>query len=605
MTGRTDRTSRRAVLAGATALAGSTAGCFDRIRASVDRNPPEQVSLTIKVVPRDEDRSPIRIAQHLAENIERAGATVDIVPTTEEQLLRDVLINFDYQLYIARHPGHDDPDYLYTFLGSRFGEEAGWQNPFGYASTATDDLLERQRVANDTDARAEAFSEFHRTALPDAPITVVAYPDEPRAVRTDRFGGWTSPSLEYPLGYLSLEYEEVGDDDRAEGVLYVGINDRRPTRNLNPFAVEFRDRGVTTGLLYDPLGRRMHGSIEPWLAERWEWGGTDQRPRATLELREGLTWHDGEPITAEDVAFTYEFITDTTMEPEEDPIVPSPRFRTQSTLVDSVEVLGDHELELTFVAAAEPVAERAFTVPIVPEHVWTERTAMTTFAGFDIDYVTEALVWENAEPVGSGPFRYADSTSDESLTFERNDDHFLLTAESLTGPVASYEARPSYSGIQFEFVPSDASALEMLQGGQLDATAYGLAPEEVPAASRASDLAVENESTSSHYHVGFNTRNAPLSNPQFRYAIARLIDREYVYESVFERYATPTYSPIASDRYVPEEFRWSPEDVGEHELSFVGREDDEVGVVEAEAARELFRDAGYRYNEDNELLVQQ
>ena len=604
MTGRTDRTSRRALLTGAAALAGSTAGCFDRLRVSVDRNPPEQVSLTIKVVPRDEDRAPIRIAQHLTENLERAGAAVDIEPTTEEQLLRDVLINFDYQLYIGRHPGHDDPDYLYTLLGSRFGEEPGWQNPFGYSSAAADDLLERQRTV-DGDERVERFTDLQNATLVEAPISIVAYPDEPRAVRTDRFGGWTSPSLEYPLGYLSLEYEEIEDDDRDEGVLYIGLNDRRPTRNLNPFAVEFRDRGVITGLLYDPLGRRIGGSVEPWLAEGWEWGGTEERPRATIRLREELSWHDDEPITAEDVAFTYEFIADTTMEPQEDPVVPSPRFRTQSTLVDSINVVDDRELDVHFTAARESIAERAFTVPIVPRHVWEEQTEMTSFAGFDIDHVTEALVWENAEPVGSGPFRYADATADESLTFERNDEHFLQTADSLSGAVAGYAERPVYEGIHFDFVPSDASALDLLEGGQLDATAYGLAPEELPAASRASDLAVENEPTSSHYHIGFNTRNAPLSNPQFRYAIARLVDREHVYESVFERYATPAYSPIAASQYVSEEFQWDPEGVGEHELSFVGREDGEVGVVDAERARELFRDAGYRYSEDNELLVQQ
>ena len=576
------------------------------MRAAVDRNPPEQVSLTIKVVPRDEDRAPIRIAQHVADNLERAGATVDIEPTTGEQLLRDVLINFDYQLYIARHPGHDDPDYLYTLLGSRFGEEAGWQNPFGYSSAAADELLERQRVV-DGEERAETFAEFHRTVLIDAPLATVAYPDEPRATRTDRFSDWASPSLEYPLGYLSLEYEETEpDDDRAEGVLYIGINDRRPTRNLNPFAVEFRDRGVVTGLIYDPLGRRIGGSIEPWLAESWEWGGTENRPRATVRLREGLTWHDGEPITADDVAFTYRFVEDTTMEPDEPPVVPSPRFRTQSTLVDSIDVVDDHEIEVQFVGARRSIAERAFAIQIVPEHVWEEQTGMTSLAGFDIDHVTEALVWENPEPVGSGPFRYADSTSDESLTFERNDEHFLHAEGSLSGGVAEYADRPEYEGIQFEFVPSDASAVEMLQGGQLDATAYGIAPEEVPAASRASEISVENEPTSSHYHVGFNTRNAPLSNPQFRYAIARLVDRRHVHRSVFERYATPSYSPIASLRYVPEEFRWAPDDAGSHDLSFVGHDDEEEpGTVDAERARELFRDAGYRYSEDDELLVQQ
>ena len=598
MDGSTVVTDRRTFLAaaGATATA-TTAGCLDRIQASVDRNPPEQVSVTIKMVPRDEDNAPIAIARHLADNLGRAGADVQLEPMASEQLRRDVLINREFDIYITHHPGHADPDYLYGFLHSRFVEEAGWQNPLGYANVSSvDEQLETQRVTEGSERR-EVLGDLQRTAVEDAPLIVVAFPDEPRAVRTDRYRGWARRSLDEPLAYIGLDaLDENAEDDRDASTLHVGILDRRPTRNLNPFSVEFRNRGTITGLLYDPLGRNIERSIEPWLAESWEWDRFRGSPTLRVQLREGLEWHDGESLTAADVAFTYRFLKDTTMA-DGDPVVPSPRFRSESTLVDSVDVEDDLTLRIRFVDSTQTVARRALTVPIIPEHVWEGRTQMTEIAGITVDHVTEALIVDNTEPVGSGPLRFADATPNERLELARYDDHFLQR-DGVTGATGEFSGAPPYERVEFQFFPSDATMVELLRDGSLDATAMGISATEVPRAGRAANVSLEIERTSAFYHIGFNSRNAPFSNPRFRQAVSRLIDREHIRREVFHQFATPALSPLFDTVTVPTDLQWEPD----HELGYVGESGD--GEVDPETARELFREAGYSYNDDDELLMQ-
>src|SRR5690606_32777415 len=82
-----------------------------------------------------------------------------------------------------------------------------------------------------------------------------------------------------------------------------------PVESLNPFtAVGTADWDVL-GLLYEPLWTLDPHTLapRPWLASRWEMEvGEEGTTRITVWLRDGVTWHDGRPLTASDVQFTFE-----------------------------------------------------------------------------------------------------------------------------------------------------------------------------------------------------------------------------------------------------------------------------------------------------------
>ena len=580
--------------AGGAALAG-TAGCLDGLRAGVERDAPEQISVTIKTFPADENRICIQIARHLAQNMERAGMSVDIQPTTADQLFRDILVNRDYEMYVAQHPGHFDPDYLYAFLHSRFIEEPGWQNPLGYANVALVDhqLEEQRRLAGDD--RQAVLDELQRAIAETVPFATVAFPDKARATAEERFTGWGGYSLGDPLGYITIEPRS--DQMSEPTTVHVGTVDTRITRNLNPFSVEFRSRGVLVDLLYDSLGRVIDGSIVPWLAESWSWDQSGPRTQSLfVRLRDDLRWHDGTELTASDAVFTYRFIRDSTMQPE-DPIVPVPRFRGRSTLYDSVWRVDDRTVEIRFDdEISREVALSMLTVPVIPENEWADKSELTEIIGFDLDNVTEALIWDNLEPVGSGPLQIETVETDEQLVLERFPNHFLQGSID-GGPLSAFEGQPRYDRIAFDLYPSESAIVEMIAAGELDATADGLSNDGMVRAGRASGVSLRINPSTAHYHVGFNNRVNPLNNPRFRKSVSRLIDREYVVTEIFNRYAMPSFSPIKVGGRVPSDLEWEPE----HELGYIGGNGD--GLVHEERARDLFRDAGYLYRDDR--LLQQ
>jgi len=469
-------------------------------------------------------------------------------------------------------------------LFSAYGEESGWQNPFGFSDLGIDELLDEQRMV-EGDERTEITKDIQRRIVEQQPFTVVGFPDRIGATRTDRFVGWPDGG---PAD--ATEYLQLGRVGEASTVGMLLRNDRI-TRNRNPIAVEYRDQGDLTGLLYEPLVREVGDDEQPlpWLARSITWEDGD-RASATIQLRT-TGWHDGEAVTASDVAFTYEFLADTSLGEFDSP-VPTPWRRGRISLVDSVDAVSDDELRMTFGTGNRTVARRALTVPILPEHVWRERAEAADLAGIDlIGQTTEALVHSNEEAIGNGPLRFEDATADESMSLAAFEDHFLYTGDTDGIPVRFTDDR-QFDRIEFTVAPSHEAAVELLANDEADATADGLQASVVPAITRTPELSLGTRLADPFYHIGYNCRRSPMTDPRFRQIVAQHIDREFILKESLGGYGIPSEVPLKG-RWIPEELRWD----GEASLPFFGS-DGELDVGSAQAA---FREAGYQY-EDGDLV---
>ncbi|MFW6382660.1 MAG: ABC transporter substrate-binding protein [Haloferacaceae archaeon] len=618
--------SRRAALAGL-GLAAASAGCLGRTENLAGRDPHSQLTLEINTTPADADPTGIRIARQLEKHLTAVGIDVRLNTIGQTDLWRKVLINQNFDVYVGQFVETEpfDPDALYGLTHSRFVEERGWQNPYGLTEIAIDDLLEEQRRTTGSD-RDDAADALQETVCDLQPFSVVAFPDALSAVQGDRFEGWTTDRQPVSVsGLLGLESVDVdgSDDDAGEDgnttdgnettdgaddgdTLRLVTTDNRITENWNPIAAEFRKYGTFTGLLYDPLVRVDAESTVPWLAADWE--RVDENT-VDVTLRDAR-WHDGERVTASDVAFTYRFLRDTSLENVETP-VPAPRFRGRSSVVEDERSLDDETVRLTVPNVNETVVARALQVPILPEHVWSERTGAATVAGLEFDLeTTEAIVSNNDDPVGSGPLRFAEATSEESVVFERNDDHFLVrqadedgseTDEGASDPRAGipsrYHGKPAFDRLRIESLSSDISAVEAVAEGLADATVTNLGPESVPRIGRSDDARLVSGRSAAFYHVGYNVRRNPLSNSRFRRVVARLIDKSAIVEDVFDGYAKAAASPLAaSPDAVPDSLAWT--DGTDPVNPFF----DDEGSLDVEAAREALRDIGYRFDDEGRLL---
>jgi len=657
----TRQISRRGALAGG--FAALSAGCLGRTRNIAGRDRSSQLTLEINAPPADRDPNAIRIARHLAENLNAVGIDARISTLGHTDLRRKVLINHNFDVYVGqfREAEPFDPDAMYAFTHSQFVAESGWQNPFGFTDiNGVDELLATQRRA-DGDERREAVAELQRTLGELQPFTVVAFPDPLIAVREDRFENWTNHQPLSVGGLLGLERSaaadgdadgsgtEAGrgtaggdgnetaggneneidgnetavnetddgliddnpltdDDDGADdaATLRLVTTDERITQNWNPIAAEYRRYGTFTSLLYDRLVLVDDGEVIPWLAADWEQVGD---AGVKISLREA-DWHDGEPVTAEDVAFTYEFLQDTSLGTTESP-VPTPTFRGRVSAVETATAIDETTVRLTLDGVNDAVGMRALQVPILPKHVWGERTDMATIAGFEFDAeTTEAVVTNNENPIGSGPVRFVEATPEESVVFERNPDHFLVRAadggesagdatDPLTEISERFHGKPAFGRLEIEVMGSDIAAVQAVGDGFADATVSNLGPDSVPRIGREADARLVTGRSGGFYHIGYNTRRAPLSNPRFRRVLASLIDKQTLVDVAFDGYAEPAASPLAATpEWVPSDLRWEDRET-DPVHPFVG----ESGSLDSETARNRLREVGYRFDEEGRLLA--
>ena len=570
------RFTRRTFLAsGAAGLSAGVAGCgsvFDEI-SSTGR---EQLSVTITALPDDDDRQGNSIRAMLESHLEAVGVDVTIDLRTHNDLYRTVLIDNDFDIYVAPYRTPPSSDYLYELCHSRFENEPGWQNPFGITNLDLDELVENQRTQSD-DEREATLTDAIELVLEEKPFVPICVPDDHYLVRSDDFSGWDVTRLSTPAGYLDLE--PVGDADRLTGV----TTDARPTLNLNPLAVDYRHRGVVTGLLYDSLAVSIDDELEPWLAEAWDHDGAE----LTATIRPNVEFHDGEPLTPSDVVFTYEFLADLSLGRAES-AVPSPRFRRESTLVDAVERIDNRTVSFA-VETTEELALDALTIPILPEHVWEpivsdldDETATTD------EWLRDDLMDDGLDRIGSGPYVFDSRTERDELILTRFEEHFT-SRQTVALPEATA------AEIRILVAPNSSSAIAQVENGSATATVWPIDTHVVEQVDESEETALLETPSKSFYHLGFNARREPFGNPNFRQAVTALVDREVVVEEIFDGHATPIAAPPSSD-VASSVTEWAGSDPV---APFAGTD----GELDESTARDRFRDAGFMYDEEENLVV--
>lgn len=649
MTGpnRSPSLSRRALLAGAAASTAATAGCVSRLQSVVRGTQTSQLSLEIKTLPADSDPFSVKIARHLKSNLEAVGVAVRLTVMGVNELSRQVLLNHDFDIYIGQFPHAQppDPDVLYPLFRSTFNSELGWQNPFGFTHLTCDDYLEAQRSSGG-EARQQAVTGLQQLLARTQPFTPLVSPNIVTGVRTDRFGNWDPDEPTQPHNLLTLEHTE--GEPRTLRLVDV---DSRITANRNPISAAYQQEESLLDLVYDSLALNEGSEFIPWLAREITWVDGEGPPEVSLRLRDGLEWHDGEPLTAYDVGFSYEFLRDTSLGSAVRPIS-SERFRGRISLIDDVTVKNSRELSLSFTETTQPVAQRALTVPILPAHIWRYRTAVerpVDRAG----QTTAALTWNNPSAIGSGPIQFVTADSGQA-EFARFENHFLWrsltpapdgtsqanetanatgtlnqTAEStelsttntstaitdndtsltetddiaprddFEPPPEAYAVPPAFDTVTVQAVSSDTAVAEVLLSGDADATVTNLSPEVAESISGSNIESIENRSNA-FYHLGFNTRRQPLRNPNVRRLIAQLVDKSMLAEESFGGYGVPAASPLARTDWLADSLAWDAEADVDPEVPFLGTD----GEVDVDEARERFRSIGYRFTNDNELISQ-
>ncbi|MBK5248307.1 MAG: ABC transporter substrate-binding protein [Actinomycetales bacterium] len=182
--------------------------------------------------------------------------------------------------------------------------------------------------------------------------------------------------------------------------MLIAADNGSPTfdRNFNPFSPGKRN---TATIIYEPLYvvNTLDGAETPFLAS-----GKQQPDPSTVifEIREGVTWSDGEPFTPDDVVFTFNLLKE----------FPALDTAGVSNLIDSIEVDGQNVV-LHLAAEDVPAAQILQKTLIVPEHLWAD--------------VADPITYTDENPVGTGPYTLGEFGPNE-YTLVRNESYWNVDA---------------------------------------------------------------------------------------------------------------------------------------------------------------------------------
>jgi peptide/nickel transport system substrate-binding protein len=298
--------------------------------------------------------------------------------------------------------------------------------------------------------------------------------------------------------------------------------------------------------LFTPL-IQYDGNFEPqpYLAESWD---LDERG-VTMRLRNDVLWHDGQPVTAEDVVFTF----DLAKNPETASLLESAYL----TMVRSASVVDPHTVRFEFVAPHSQPMEAFWWAPL-PRHL-LQGTAPGQLAQAPF----------NRQPVGSGPFRFVSWDAGQQVTLEANEQF----PQALGG-------RPMLDRIVFRVVPESTTRLTELLTGAVDMN-YSVLPDEARQVEQQRGVTLHHYPGREFLYVGWNNEREMFRDPRVRRALGHAIHRDQLIEALMFGYAQTASGPVLP---------FSPLDPGLDPLPY-----------DPDTARRLLAEAGYTAGPDGTL----
>lgn len=174
--------------------------------------------------------------------------------------------------------------------------------------------------------------------------------------------------------------------------------------NLNPLLEGYKEGVIMLNPLYDPLYVIDVDETRYYLAESYEVSGDGTV--VTLKLKNGLKWHDGEAITADDVIFTMEVNADTNNGAGSTNVVILNDEPVKFEKVDDLTV------KITLPMASASYTDLLGSLNLIPEHVFEGNTNIVGAAA-------------NLAGIGSGPYKLSEFKQDQYLVLEKNEDYYM------------------------------------------------------------------------------------------------------------------------------------------------------------------------------------
>lgn len=328
------------------------------------------------------------------------------------------------------------------------------------------------------------------------------------------------------------------------GTLTIPIITTAFTESFNPYVDSSNTVG---GLVFEPLAfiNAMQDKTHFRLAESYEYA--DDQKSITYTLREGLKWSDGEPLTADDLLYTFELAKEVAIYDVAGVLA--------SGRVTKVSKVSDRQVRFDLAQADTTVHWDLNTYMPIPKHIWEQASDPTTFT--------------NPNAIGSGPVTEVKYVRAQQMEICRNPHYFQ-------------EDRPYLDCLKYRAFNDNSQIQPALMRDEIDWGSNFIADIDKTYVAANPDNHHYWYPANDAIHLYLNTKRAPFDDLKFRQAMSVALDREAIVDLAAYGYPTVNdfpggighYFEAYMDESVYEDYGW-------------------LGQYDADRAREMLDDAGY------------
>ncbi len=326
------------------------------------------------------------------------------------------------------------------------------------------------------------------------------------------YGLWGSGNQENVV-YLPAAVEK---NENRLIVAEKNIGDR-----YNPLLATTSGEERVCELVFDGLVElNVQGELIPELAAFWE--VSDDAKVYTFHLKEGIYFHDGTPLTTEDVAFTYTFLASPYYQgPFSDKVMDLEGARafnqrkSETDGIAGIRVLDERTIQFVL---TEPNVLKLydFQFGILPKHI------------YQVDSWGDFLAL-NDKPIGSGAFRLINHTN-QSIQLEANEEY--------------YQKPANIDGIEIVKLENyDANSVYYLSEGKLDIASINPNPQNVQRFASSSQVKLISHDSNSYGYIGLNLRDPKFQDVKVRQALMHGINRAFFAETFYKGYGEVCNAP--------------------------------------------------------------
>ena len=289
-------------------------------------------------------------------------------------------------------------------------------------------------------------------------------------------------------------------------------------------------------------------STVPWLATGWDFD--EDTLTVDVDVRQGVLFHDGTEMTADDVVYSYLMVREGTtysdrivqaFDGDADGAVSLTEFNA------GVQKTGDYSVRFVMAKPYGQFFSSTMSVPIVPKAIWNDPANGFT----DSEDKVIVTVSNELMTIGTGVWRYDSGVANSHRIIKTFDDYWGIDYVSPAGMPAFPVVLDT---VYYKIYTSIDTAILALQGGDVDYIAWAVTAGRVPSLQSDPNIQLEYMSDAGYFYLAFNMKREPMNNLTFRKAVSHLIDKDQivdVYMGGFGQAGSAAVPPFFGEWYNP------------------------------------------------------